>query len=220
MEDTFPLDLIRAADGYVHATLMCKGAGKLWADFYRLGKTKVFLRALTEELMTPQGALVQCSQGRGTWVHPRVATDLAQWISIAFSVKLTGWLEVAKEAIPSIQAEYEEALQDLYPDGSNQVEREVRQRLLAELGGQECVPGKFGEIDLVSPEEVIEVKWAPKYAHALGQVLGHAESYPEKGRRVHLFGSEEECSDEKMALVATLLSKYDVKLTYEAVALM
>jgi len=217
MEDTFPPDLIRAADGYINATKICKSAGKKFSHFIENDSVNAFLRSLMAELGATRDIVIQSTRGRngGTWIHPRVATNLAQWISVAFSVKLTGWLEKAKQAIPAINAEYEEALQALEPDGINQIEREVRQRLLAQLGGQECVRGKYGEIDLVSPDEVIEIKWAPKYAHALGQVLGHSESYPEKGRRVHLFGSEEECSDEKIALAATLLSKYEVKLTFE-----
>ena len=223
--EQFPIGLIRATDSYVNATLMCKSGTKQWADYKRLASTTKFIERLAKELGVRKDRLVHGSLPGGnrlciaTWVHPRVATHLAQWISVDFSVKLTSWLEQAKQVIPTVKAECEEALTTLESDGTNQIEREVRQRLLKQVNGQERVNGKYGEIDIVSLEEVIEVKWAPKYAHALGQVLCHSESYPEKGRRVHLFGTEEECDDEKMVHVATLFSKYNITLTFEKLSL-
>lgn len=87
----------RVRDGYVNATAMCKAAGKLWADYRRLGTTGQYLEALSADMGIPITELVQSIRGgspalQGTWVHPQVAIHLAQWLSPEFAVKVTKWI--------------------------------------------------------------------------------------------------------------------------------
>lgn len=87
----------RATDGYINATAMCKAAGKNWADYNRLGSTKDFLAELTSEMGIPITELIQSVIGgnaalQGTWVHPQVATHLAQWASPRFAVLVSKWV--------------------------------------------------------------------------------------------------------------------------------
>jgi hypothetical protein len=85
----------RTADGYVNATAMCKANGKEWSNYYKSERTSQYLQALQGSL--PNGGhLVQVigtgpNEGRGTYVHPRLAVDLARWISPEFAVWLDGW---------------------------------------------------------------------------------------------------------------------------------
>ena len=63
----------RVKDGYVNATAMCKAAGKLWADYNRLGTTGLYLQALSADMGIPISELVQSIRGgspslQGTWV--------------------------------------------------------------------------------------------------------------------------------------------------------
>ena len=203
----------RKSDGYINATQMCQRAGKDYYDYSRLQSTANFLQNLRKEL--PHEALVVSKIGRhgGTWVHPRVATHMAQWISSKFASKLTGWIETAKSRIPEIKEEYLKELHHLQPDRSRQREREVRERLAKEVNGTQCVMGTYGEIDIVSTDEVIEVKHAPKFAHALGQVLMHSFSYPAKSMRVHLFGSVKELA--VLDQVQSAFVKFNVRVTHE-----
>lgn len=88
---------LRSKDGYVNATAMCKAAGKFWADYYRLGSTKEFLVELSSEVGIPITELIQSLTGghpatQGTWVHPQVAINLAQWLSARFAVQVTQWV--------------------------------------------------------------------------------------------------------------------------------
>src|SRR4051812_12373086 len=88
----------RRADRYIDATAMCRAHGKLIADYLRLGSTKEFLNALSGSMGIPIDVLVQIITGgpnasRGTWVHPRVALNLAQWCSPNFAVQVSEWLE-------------------------------------------------------------------------------------------------------------------------------
>lgn len=81
----------RVADGYVNATAMCKAARRLWADYLRLKGTGEYLAELSGSMGIPIDLLTQPivtgpNELRGTWVHPRVAVHLAQWLSPRFAV--------------------------------------------------------------------------------------------------------------------------------------
>ena len=87
----------RVRDGYVNATAMCKAAGKLWADYNRIGPTQAYLAALSADMGKPITELVQSVRGgdprlQGTWVHPQVAINLALWLSPQFAVQVTKWV--------------------------------------------------------------------------------------------------------------------------------
>ncbi len=88
---------LRAHDGYVNATAMCKAAGRLYADYSRLATTRSFLTELAGSMGIPIDHLVATiaagpNEHRGTWVHPQVAIHLAQWASPKFAVQVTKWV--------------------------------------------------------------------------------------------------------------------------------
>ncbi|MFB2769825.1 KilA-N domain-containing protein [Pelatocladus sp. BLCC-F211] len=77
--------------GYVNATQMCKACKKLWADYARLESTKQYWEGLSLSMGIPIDLLVmsilRCKNDqRGTWVHPEIAIDLAQWVSVEFRI--------------------------------------------------------------------------------------------------------------------------------------
>jgi hypothetical protein len=98
----------RDSDGYVNATSMCQAGGKDWFDYIRLNRTQAYIAALTASLGSPEnpGDLIQTTTTgpnhlRGTWIHPRLAVDLARWISPAFAVWMDGWfLEWSQALVP------------------------------------------------------------------------------------------------------------------------
>jgi hypothetical protein len=104
----------RPIDGYVNATAMCQAGGKRWFDYVRLDRTEAYIAVLASALAgnpatenrcaaavarnpaTGSDGLIQTQQGgqpqlQGTWIHPRLAVDLARWISPAFAVWMDGW---------------------------------------------------------------------------------------------------------------------------------
>jgi hypothetical protein len=87
----------RATDGYINATQLCQAAGKRWNDYVRLGSTLEFLEELSSITGIPAIELVQSRAGNsagggGTWVHPDVAVNLAQWLSARFAVMVSKWV--------------------------------------------------------------------------------------------------------------------------------
>jgi len=63
---------------------MCQDSGKLIADFTRLKSTKLVSKQISFSMGILIDSLIdQEGKGRGaiTWVHPQLATVLAEWIS-------------------------------------------------------------------------------------------------------------------------------------------
>jgi hypothetical protein len=78
--------------GYVNATQMCKACGKQWGHYASLDSTKAYWEVLSAEIGIPISGLIISIKGgndkeaQGTWVHPEVGIDLAQWVSIEFRI--------------------------------------------------------------------------------------------------------------------------------------
>ena len=87
----------REEDGYINVTNLCKAGNKQFKHWKCLEKTRGFLRVLSRSVGIPTDLLIKTQKGglnenRGTWVHPQVAINIAQWISPAFDVKVSGWV--------------------------------------------------------------------------------------------------------------------------------
>jgi len=96
----------RTTDGYVNATAMCKANGKKWNDYYRQEKTSQYLQSLKRLTGFPADPITIITdgpnEGRGTYVHHRIAVDLARWIDTDFAVWMDGWfLEEVEKQIAS-----------------------------------------------------------------------------------------------------------------------
>lgn len=88
----------RVPDGYVNATAMCKAAGRQWGHYWENTSTREFVHALSLDIGIPISKLIQSFRGKpshlqGTWVHPRVAIHLGQWLSPRFAVRVTRIVE-------------------------------------------------------------------------------------------------------------------------------
>jgi hypothetical protein len=86
----------RNDDGFANATAMCKANGREWFTYARADRTQEYITALSEAIGVPADQLIQTRQGgipelQGTWIHPRLAVDLARWISPQFAVWMDGW---------------------------------------------------------------------------------------------------------------------------------
>jgi hypothetical protein len=99
----------READGYINASAMCRAGGKRWNHYQANERTQGYIHALAADAGIPatgNPGLIRSIQGgrpelQGTWIHPRLAVDLARWISPAFAVWMDGWfLEQFQPASP------------------------------------------------------------------------------------------------------------------------
>jgi hypothetical protein len=107
-KDGNPYQVIsREEDGYVDVTNLCKAGGKKFAVWYRSIKTTRFLEVLSANIRSEDHVkgserilsdpLIHMetdgtNDSRGTWVHPRIAINIAQWISPEFDVQVSKWI--------------------------------------------------------------------------------------------------------------------------------
>ena len=84
----------RTSDGYFDATAMCQATGKRWNNYHRLDSTQTFIDALSLKAHIPVLKLIMSESGRygGTWIHPYVSINLAQWCSPEFAVQVSEWI--------------------------------------------------------------------------------------------------------------------------------
>ena len=83
-------DIFQENDGYVSLTDMAKASGKLVADYLRLKETNEYIQGLSDDMGIPISSLIQTVRGKGknqgTWAHPEIAIDFAQWCSVPFRI--------------------------------------------------------------------------------------------------------------------------------------
>lgn len=100
----------RQADGFVNATAMCQAHGRRWNHYQENARTQAYISALAAVAGIPATELIQLRQGgtpseQGTWIHPRLAIDLARWLSPQFAVWMDGWFLESLHQPPVAQVE-------------------------------------------------------------------------------------------------------------------
>lgn len=86
----------REVDGYINATALCKAVGKRWNDYSDTDKAKAFLKVMEAKTGKSVMELIQLVTTAGvkaTWVHPKIAVNLGQWISPEFDYQVSEWVE-------------------------------------------------------------------------------------------------------------------------------
>jgi hypothetical protein len=92
------------------------------------------------------------------------------------------------------------------------VEKAVQRNLCRLEGGTMEVACDHGVVDLLTDDEVIEVKEAHQWKHALGQVLAYKACFPKHAARIHLFTDERGASLDLDA-VCEVCSNFGVRVT-------
>ena len=121
-------------DGYIFATWLCKAVGKQVNSWLRLKYTKELIKTLEKkyekaETRIHASALIEIYKGgnnkynQGTWIHPDLGLNLAQWCSPSFSLQVSKWLreliftgtvEIEKEkSDEEIDNKYQEIIKEL-----------------------------------------------------------------------------------------------------------
>jgi len=88
----------RSTDGYINATQLCRAGNKRFNHWISLDTTKEFIDVLSTDTGITASQLVDIKKGnsshftQGSWIHPDLATNLAQWISPLFGVRVSRWV--------------------------------------------------------------------------------------------------------------------------------
>ena len=205
-------------DGYINATKLCKDGGKLFGHWKCLDSSKRHIEELSKELSIPIDKLLEITKGgnvkkinQGSWIHPRLGMLLAQWISPTFAVKVSKWIEEWRKTTIRNDEEYKESLVKMTPE-CDKVYREslIRDKLALLYSGKVEAQTKFGNIDVLTNDMIIEVKTAKHWKHALGQILAYSEEYQSHKKAICLFDWDK--SMYNIEDIRSIYSKYNVEL--------
>lgn len=101
-------------------------------------------------------------------------------------------------------------------------EEKIRQSLEKELTGKKA-PTKAGQIDVLTAEEIIEVKHVKKWKEGIGQLMVFGKIFPNHRKRLHLFGKfprriNTEFSTELLSsnLIKEFCNMFEIEVTMEA----
>ncbi len=90
-------------------------------------------------------------------------------------------------------------------------ESQISDRIAQELNGAREVVTPCGNIDVLTDNEVIEVKAFSGWKSAIGQVCAYATFYPDKIKRIHLF----DCNDKDLSIVKSVAHPLDIVVSQE-----
>jgi hypothetical protein len=91
-----------------------------------------------------------------------------------------------------------------------QPERFVRDWLQSEIGGIPEAPSPDGPIDLLTDEEVVEVKAAHNWKDGIGHVLVKAQNYPDRHKCLLLFGE----ADYDLTQIQKRCDEFEIQLGF------
>ncbi|AFX93006.1 putative KilA-N domain-containing protein [Megavirus courdo11] len=148
---------------------------------------------------------------RGTYVHPILLTSIANWISPLFAVKISVWIEEWKKYSLKNSVKYYNALSKLESNSNNNKEKIIQKTLQSELGGEIEVKTKYGYIDLLTNDKIIEIKSYETWKHALGQILIYSDEYENKNKCVYLFDVPNNVNINNMERI---FNKYNVSVIF------
>ena len=90
------------------------------------------------------------------------------------------------------------------------IEKEIQKRLCKELKNAKIeVETPCGFIDILTDNEIIEIKNGKNWKHAVGQILVYSKFYPKHKKRLHLFNT---VNDE---LINDFCRKNNISVSYE-----
>jgi hypothetical protein len=213
----------RKLNGYINATQLCQAGNRLFNTYFRGKRTKDFLRVLSEKTHIGVGSFIKFEQKNSrdkmTWVHPQVAINIAQWISPEFDVAVSGWVYNWYTTNNQNTQEFFKKLNDIKPIEYIGIETIIRESLKKELMGVSEVLTEYGNIDLITSTQVIEIKELSKWKHAIGQILSYGSKVCQgKEKRIHLFS--EIISEKDIQIIKQVTDNLDIVLTYEEIVVL
>lgn len=100
------------------------------------------------------------------------------------------------------------ALSRINCNKQNSIEKKIQMHLKQKLNAKIEIRTPVGCIDLLSDSHIIEIKEARSWKNALGQVLCYSEYYPDKKKKIILFGN----TTTPLNIMQKVCNKYDVDI--------
>ncbi len=201
LEDGTYFTIPMREDGYIFATALCKAVGKRVNHWLRLKETKNLVKELEKsDMLITASQLIEIYKGntsrynQGTWIHPDLGIQLAQWCSPNFSLQVSKWI---KELVITKKVELgkEKTDSEIYEEFlkiKKQLEEQILLNQELENKNQE-LENKNQELENKNQENLIIIETKSKNIQFLENKIERAqkrETYPDNNV-VYLITSEE-----------------------------
>ncbi len=204
---------VRASDGFINATQLCKAGGKRFPDWYRMDSTKELIGEL-EKSLDEKSDLIDSSKSKykGSWIHPDLAIPLAMWVSSKFVIKVSAWVGEWRAYSPDNEHKFQQALQEIEPSDKVMREKEIQKELQVKYNGLVEVETPVGYIDLLTDNIIMEIKTYTNWKHAIGQVLSYSTFYSDRNKYIYLFDRPDGSDD---TFIKEVCDKYQITVLFE-----
>lgn len=91
-------DIPMRSDGYIHATKLCTSVNKQLYKWKNSPDTQKLLNYFQKSSDLPMNKIIEVRRGntknyeQGTWIHPDLGVQLAQWCSPVFAIQVSRWI--------------------------------------------------------------------------------------------------------------------------------
>lgn len=203
--------------GYVYATSICQKVNKSMDHYLRSKDTRNMIELISKEFTIPIEKVIIIRKGnsskiyQGTWIHRELVLHFAIWCSPYFTLQVNKWMEEWFSFKKENETLFYDKLYNIKPYIFNDEYKEkiIQLRLQKELGGHIEVETENGFIDLLTDNEIIEVKLGKLWKHAVGQILMYSFDFPSHQKRIHLFDMDKDIKIEQKC------GLYSIVVTYE-----
>ena len=123
----------RKEDGYINLSALCKAGNKEFKHWKENKKTYAFLDILSSSVGIPTDELIKYQEGsnneKGSYGHPQVSINVAQWISPEFDVNVSKWIyELALTGKVELGKEKtNEELENIYKEKIDKMQLSIKQ---------------------------------------------------------------------------------------------
>ena len=134
LEDGSDFTIPMRDDGYIFATGLCKIAKKKVNHWLHLKETKELIKKFESDKIIHISQLVEVYKGntskydQGTWIHPDLGIQLAQWCSPSFSLQVSKWIRelILTDKVELGKEKSNEELQEELNKIKNQLEEQIK----------------------------------------------------------------------------------------------
>jgi hypothetical protein len=111
-------------------------------------------------LITVKGGDKKLQMVTGTYAHPDLVPHIASWVSPKFAIKVSGIINKWRTLSHENELEYWTSMRECFQSQEKKlcIEHSIRDRLAEQLQGEIEVETAFGRTDVVTDNEVIEIK--------------------------------------------------------------
>ncbi len=102
----------RNEDNYINATQLCQAGNKQFNEWFQLNTTEQLINEVANEsdISTLQLVIKMENDNQSSWIHPDLAVNLAQWISLKFYLQVSKWIRSLFTNIKNISEDHDKEI--------------------------------------------------------------------------------------------------------------